>query len=133
MGVPLNFPVELLKLLHAGMLATLKVSVLPFASVAVGVKEYSDPAVAVVAGLPEIVSGVAVVDVVTVMEKAGNFETEVPSDAPMMMLAYVPAWAAVGVPLNLPVAVLKVAHDGGFWMLNCSALPLLSEAVGVKE
>lgn len=38
-GVPLTWPVAILKLAHEGLFCTLKLSVSPFASLAVGVKE----------------------------------------------------------------------------------------------
>jgi hypothetical protein len=43
----------------------------------------------------------------------------------------VPTLVAAGVPESLPVAVLKVAHDGLFWMLKAAVLPVLV-SVGVK-
>jgi hypothetical protein len=37
------------------------------------------------------------------------------------------------VPLNWPVLVLKVAHEGGLLIEKVSGLPLGSVVVGVKE
>ena len=53
--------------------------------------------------------------VLTVIENAGNEAVVEPSDPLMTILAKVPA--AVGVPLKVPVAVLKLAQDGRFWIL----------------
>lgn len=56
-GVPSSPPVELLKVAHPGRLAMLNVKVPPLTSLALGVNEYCVPAVAVVEGVPVIVSG----------------------------------------------------------------------------
>ena len=70
---------------------------------------------------------------VTVIENAGSAVLSRPSLAVMTIFPYAPTWAAVGVPVNLPVAVLNDAHDGLFWIVNVSADPSGSEAVGWKE
>ncbi len=74
----------------------LKVSASPFASAAVGLKVYADPAVTVVAGVPEIAGGVlvppeppAALDTATLNE--GKEVVALPSLTLMMMLAYDPA------------------------------------------
>ena len=54
-GVPESLPVDVLKIAHAGLFRTLKVSALPSGSRAVGWKEYATPTVAVVGGEPVIV------------------------------------------------------------------------------
>jgi hypothetical protein len=61
-GVPESCPVAILKLAQAGLLVTLKVSVAPLWPAACGVKLYTDPATAVVIGVPVIVGGVVAVD-----------------------------------------------------------------------
>jgi hypothetical protein len=48
------------------------------------------------------------------------------------MFEYVPTSAAVGVPDNSPVALLKVAQLGAFFTLKLSAAPLGSVVAGVK-
>ena len=83
------------------------------------------------AGVPEIVG--ALFAAVTVIEKAGRLADSEPSEAVMTMAANVPALAAAGVPESRPVDVLKLAHDGLFEMLNVSAWPSGSDAVGVNE
>jgi hypothetical protein len=55
-----------------------------------------------------------------------------PSLTEMTMLEYVPTFALAGVPETVPVAMLKVAHDGRFCTLKESASPSVSRAVGVK-
>ena len=53
-----------------------------------------------------------------------------PSETEIVMPEEVPA--AVGVPLNLPVVVLKLAHEGRPTILNVSVPPLGFVVVGVK-
>jgi len=53
-----------------------------------------------------------------------------PSLTEIVMPLLVPA--AVGVPASLPVDVLKVAHEGLLAILNVSASPFGSFAVGVN-
>jgi hypothetical protein len=48
------------------------------------------------------------------------------------MFEDVPSCESVGVPESLPFEVLNVAQEGRFWMLNVSASPLGSLAVGVN-
>ncbi len=55
-----------------------------------------------------------------------------PSLTAMTMFEYVPTCAAVGVPDNWPVLVLKVAQVGLFVMLKVSGSPFASDAVGRK-
>ena len=68
----------------------------------------------------------------TVIENAARETVAVPSDTEMTMFDVVPVFELVGVPVSAPVAALKEAQVGLFWMLNVSALPSASEAVGVK-
>jgi hypothetical protein len=66
----------------------LNVNVVPgFGSAAVGRNEYSTPAIAVAAGVPEIVG--AVFDDATVIENAGNETDDLPSLTLITMLPYV--------------------------------------------
>ena len=65
------------------------------------------------------------------IEKAGNAEEELPSLTLMTMPVLVVAVDGA-VPESWPVAMLKLAHEGFPWMLNESASPLASAAVGVK-
>ena len=67
----------------------------------------------------------------TVMEKAGNAADENPSLTLITIPEYVPT--PVAVPLNRPVAMLKVAHAGMFVIENDSVLPDGSVVVGVNE
>src|SRR5688500_11252388 len=61
---------------------------------------------------------------------AGSETTAVPSDTEIVMLVKLRMSSRPGVPDSLPVAVLNVAQDGRFWMLNVSALPSGSVALG---
>lgn len=54
-----------------------------------------------------------------------------PSDTLIFTPLVVPV--VLGVPLSLPVLVLKLAQDGLFAMANVSVLPSGSFAVGVNE
>ena len=56
-----------------------------------------------------------------------------PSLTLITMLANVPTLELAGVPLSVPLAMLKVAQDGMFWMLKLSVPPDGSLALGVKE
>ena len=67
------------------------------------------------------------------MEKAASEALCMPSLTEMTMLEYVPTFPVAGVPLNWPVLVLKVAHEGGLEIENVSVPPLGSVVVGVKE
>jgi len=105
----------------------------PALSLAVGWNEYGAPAVALVAGTPEIVSVVAVVPV-TVIANSGNCAHERPSVTLIPMPDVVPMLEVVGVPLSFPVELLKLAHAGLLAMVNrnCRQRELV-DAVGVKE
>src|SRR3569833_1545317 len=59
-GVPESWPVLVLKVAQAGLLAIAKVNLLPSASEAAGWNEYVDPAWTAVAGAPVIFGGVFV-------------------------------------------------------------------------
>ena len=67
---------------------------------------------------------------VTEIVKAGRLSESVPSLTRMTMLPNVPV--EPGVPERRPVVVLKVAHDGLFWMLKPSVFLSGSAAVGLK-
>ena len=92
----------------------LKVSALPSASEALGVNEYDEPTFTLVLGVPLIVGArlVGVVGAFTVIEKAPKDALARPSLTLMRILLCVPPW--VGVPLNRPVEVLKLAQLGRF-------------------
>jgi len=70
---------------------------------------------------------------VTASENAASEALALPSLTLMTMLLVVPMFAAAGVPVSLPVDVLKVAQDGLFVMLNVRGSLLASAAVGWKE
>ncbi len=92
------------------------------------------------AGVPEMLTvtvgveggeEVPVLGACTVIAKGCNEADEPPADAVMMMLANVPTFEVLGVPVSAPVLVLKVAQTGKFCTENV-AVPLLTVAVGVK-
>jgi hypothetical protein len=118
----------------------LKVSVEPLDPLAVGWKLYVDPTVTAVPGVPEIVVAAPLGGgddpdeaAATVIANVGNETLALPSLTEMTMFAYEPTCALVGVPVRAPVDVLKVAHDGLFWIAKVSELPSGSRAVGVNE
>ena len=76
-GVPLSCPVALLKAAQLGLLLMEKVRVPPEGSLAVGVKEYAVPTVALVPGVPEIVGPEP--PAATVIAKAGRAAFATPS------------------------------------------------------
>jgi hypothetical protein len=84
-GAPDSVPLVVLKLAQAGGFCTLNVSLSPSGSDAVGVKVYSDPTLADVGGLPEIVGGEFALE--TVMENAASALDCVPSLTLITMLA----------------------------------------------
>jgi hypothetical protein len=87
LGVPDSRPVVVLKLAHDGLLAMLNVSVLPFGSLAVGVKAYAFPAVTERAGEPLIVGGEFVeVAARTEIANAGSEAVVLPSLTVILML-----------------------------------------------
>ena len=128
-GVPDRRPVAVLNVAQLGRLSIVQASVSPFASLALGWKEYCVPTVAVVDGVPLIV-GAVFAAALTVIVKALNDALVLPSltliTMPLVELV------AVGVPLNRPVAVSNVAHAGRWSMVNPSESPSASEAVGWK-
>lgn len=132
LGVPESLPVDVLNVAQAGLPEMLNVSGSLFASFAVGVKLYAAPTATEVAGVPVIVGAefVVVADVTVRVNDARDAESE-PSDTLIFTPDVLPV--ALGVPLNLPVDVLKLAHEGLFAMENVSVLPSGSFAVGVNE
>ena len=98
-------------------------------SLAVGVKAYCTPTVAVVGGDPEIVGGRLAAGL-TLIANTGSDVVLVPSLTLIATFENVPA--AVGVPCSCPVDVLNVAHAGRLTIENVSVLPSGSLAVGVK-
>jgi hypothetical protein len=95
----------------------LNVNVWPSGSEAVGVKLYAWPTFTDDGGVPPM-TGARFAAGVTAMEKAARETFAVPSDAAIVMAEWVPV--ADGMPLSLPVVVLKVAQAGLFVMLNVS-------------
>ena len=76
--------------------------------------------------------GEAVLPASTCTLKAGSVACFRPSLTVIVMLPYVPTFAADGVPESCPLLALKVAHAGMLRMLNCNARPRESLAPGVK-
>lgn len=68
----------------------------------------------------------------TVIAKAVNEAVLTPSETLIVILLETPTFAALGVPVSWPVAVLNAAHDGRFLMLNVSDTPVAPVAVGLK-
>jgi hypothetical protein len=69
---------------------------------------------------------------VTTRVKSGNAALDVPSVTRMLMLLYEPASAAVGTPVNAPVAVLNVAQAGQLLIAKVKGFPAASLATGTK-
>ena len=97
---------------------------------------YGAPTCPVIGGDPGIVGGEfggggGGGAVVTVIVNAGNEAVAVPSLTLIATFANVPA--AVGVPCNWPVVLLKLAHAGRLAIENVSESLFASLAVGVNE
>jgi hypothetical protein len=130
-GVPLKVPVEVLKPAQEGLFCTLKVSVMPVGPLAVGVNEYACPALTCVGGVPPMVGAGGGEAATTWMLNAGRAADAEPSLTLIAMLEKVPVFG--GVPLKVPVEVLKVAQDGRFCTVKVSVAPAGPLAIGVKE
>jgi hypothetical protein len=92
----------------------------------------ADPSVFRVGAVQVSVAEPVVVASPTVIANGANDALACPSDTLMTIFEYWPTCELVGVPDSRPVEVLNVAQDGRFWMLNVSAFPFGSLAVGVK-
>ena len=84
-GVPDNFPVVVLNEAHEGLFVMLNVNVLPFGSLAVGVKAYALPAVTERVGEPLIVGGGLLEAALTAIEKTGSDAVALPSLTVILM------------------------------------------------
>jgi hypothetical protein len=129
-GVPWIRPLLAVNVAQAGRFAIENVRVSPFASLAVGVKEYIVPTWTDVGGDPEIVGG-AFGAAVTVIVNAGSEVVAVPSLTRIVTFANVPV--AVGVPWIRPLLAVNVAQAGRFTIENVRVSPFASLAVGVNE
>jgi hypothetical protein len=69
---------------------------------------------------------------VTVIEKGASCADERPSVTLIVILETVPTLEEVGVPLSVPVDVLKLAHAGLLEIWKYRVRDLVSVAVGVK-
>jgi hypothetical protein len=141
-------PSLLLMASHDGLPWRLNVKRSPSASAAVGLNVYDWPTVAPVDGVPEIVgalftgsvtggataTGVALaIGCTTVMANAGRTAQFLPSVTRIWMLRYVPTLRRPGVPLSVPVDLLKFAHPGWLLIRNSRRLPSGSAAEGRNE
>lgn len=129
-GVPLKRPVDLLKLAHAGLLVIEKTSGSPFESLAVGWKLYATPLFTVVRGLPEMVGAALYLETART-ENAGSAALLEPSVTRIWMLFQEPT--DLGLPLSLPLVLLKLAQLGLFVIVNFSLCRSGSLAAGVNE
>lgn len=67
------------------------------------------------------------------IENADSDAEVLPSLTEMVMFEKTPAALFVGLPLSLPVAVLKLAHEGLLTTENVRVSPSGSDAEGVNE
>lgn len=81
-------------------------------------------------GVPVIVG--ASLTFVTVMLKAGNAVMSVRSATRMIILLVVPTLLLLGIPVSVPVLLLKDAHGGLLLIVNVNVSLSISLAVGVK-
>ena len=130
-GVPASVPVEVEKVAQLGLFWILKPNESPFTSLATGRKLYAIPTFAVVGGVPAIAGALLVVELeLTLIEKADKLAVLLPSVALITTLEYVPTCELLGVPLNRPVLLLKLAQLGLFEIEKMSGSPFESLAVG---
>ena len=69
-------------------------------------------------------------DDVTTIEKVGSDADDMPSLTVILIFEYVPTCAVVGVPVRLPVELLKLAQEGLLVIEQLSVLPSASAAAG---
>jgi hypothetical protein len=93
----------------------------------------ADPPLLTLAGVALRLTVGATTAAFTVIANAGNDADVLPSLSVITMPEVVATSAAVGVPLNCPVAVLKLAHGGWLMIENVRVLADGSVVVGVKE
>jgi hypothetical protein len=67
-----------------------------------------------------------------VIANTGNEDENSPLLTEILIPVVTPMWAMVGVPVNEPVFVLKLTHDGLFAMEKVKGAPEGSVAAGVK-
>ena len=135
-GVPLNRPVDALKLAQPGFPLMLKESACPSGSDAVGRNEYALPAVTAGAGEPLMtgsrLSGGGGSPAETMMSNAGSELEATPSDTEITTPANVPTSLSAGVPESSPLSGSKLVHDGRLSTLKDRTCPSGSEATGVN-
>ena len=68
----------------------------------------------------------------TVISKAGKLTVSNPSETLIIIPSVTPTSLLPGVPLNVPVAISKPAHEGLFTIKNVRISPSTSFTVGVK-
>jgi hypothetical protein len=112
---------------------------------AVGVKVYVLPALTLLAGVPEMVNGwlddgvfagVVAPAASTCTVKGFRLDQARPDATPvtawMAIAPEVPTLAAVGLPVNVPVIVLKCPHEGMLVIAYVTGCPAVPDAVGVN-
>jgi hypothetical protein len=92
-----------------------------------------DPPLLTLVGVALRLTAGATTAAFTVIANADNEADVLPSLTLIRMPEVVPASAAVGVPLNCPVAVLKLAQEGWLVTEKVRGLPDGSVVVGVNE
>ena len=131
-GVPLSKPVNVLNDAQLGCPEMLNVSASPSTSLAVGWNAYAWFTDAVVAGVPQIVGGVFGAGP-TVSVNGASEVVALPSVTLIVTVDEVFASATSRCAAEPAVAVSNTAQLGGPWMLNVSASPSTSFAVGWNE
>src|SRR5690606_23443835 len=132
-GKPASSPVDASKLAQSGAFSTVKISVSPSRSDAVGMNAYSVPAATVPGGSPEIEGAVLTVARRTVISNGGSVVVARPSVTAITTSRYRPALACGGTPSSSPVSASNDAHGGRLLIVNESGSPSASEACGTKR
>ncbi len=132
-GVPDSRPVLVLNVAQLGRFWMLYVSVSPSASAPLGWKVYAEPALTLVAGVPEIVGARFAAALTVIANGASDTPAASPSLTVMTMPLNVPTFWLVGVPDRRPVPVLNVAQLGMFAIVKPSVSLSASAALGVNE
>ena len=133
-GVPASVPVVASNEAQDGLLAMLKLSLLPSGSDAVGRKEYFVPATTPGAGVPPMVGARLAASGQSTRRTNGSRDADaLPSVTLILTRLEVPTSPSLGVPARVPVRESNVAQAGLPLTWNVSRSSFASNASGVNR